>query len=259
MNHESPHFFEPEAVAATVEQVILAGGFSQEISDFFADERCLDFIEPYPEQSALHVFTTWLACRVLDETTTSVDIAAVSIDPSSLPVDEALKRYGLYEEGFLEHLGDVGKNLSEVEEDDICNYFDELKLSGKVEELGAAMADKVFPILLRNTVVLSAFNDLVADYLKDTKIRELDLEHALFFLSDGQLHDIPASISAKRAVIEATGGKCSKCGSGLNTAASGRPHPHFELFVPVSAGGLNDVSNLAAVCDGCRVRPNEAR
>lgn len=237
--------------------VLSGGSWSREMSDFFSDDRCLSFIEPYPEQSALHVFVTWLACRVLNEETNDTDLEAIRQAGKGgrsglLAVDEAFLLYGMKDDSFAAFLREGGKKPHEAVEDDVYDYVQGLLESGMLEELGFKIADKAFPILFKDAGAARAFNEMVAEHVAEIKTDDLEVEDAMYFAGAGQLHEAPVPPRVRKLVAEREAGKCAMCDASLS---GGKARACFRLVVPAGKGGISDVSNVHMVCESCGAAP----
>lgn len=255
MSSVSDSSFAPQNFATTVAAVV-SGGWS-EMSDFFDEDRCLSFIEPYPEQSALHVFTTWLACRMLNEETNDADLEAAREAGKGeraglLAVDEAFLLYGMKGDSFAAFLREAGKKPAEAVEDDVYDYVEGLLECGTLEELGFKIADKAFPILLADAGAVEDFNEAVAERIAAMKTADLEMEDALYFASDGRLHEAPMPPWVRKLVTKREAGKCARCAADLSVA---NRRTCFRLVVPASKGGINDVSNVHLLCERCGTLP----
>ncbi len=256
-NEEHP-LYDDKAFARLIEGLILGGSSSQEVSDFFCDDSYLSMIQPYQNQTPLHIFIGAMVDIYLYEETTAADLNEMRAKVSSagkrgakntvlLPIEMALLLHSVKDDGFKDFVTQTGKKFDEADEDDVYDYFQELRCCGTIEELGDAVAEKVFPILFTNLTVLGAFNEIVSDYVSHSRTDEIDTEYSLLFSSSGVLHAVPPPNWAKRLVFDREKGSCAACKCRLDTEKA-----HYHLVIPLASGGLNDVTNLQLRCDQCQ-------
>lgn len=250
-------FYAESAAARFVANVAEGPSYSREISDFFADDNVLGLIAPFEETSALQVFAAYVLEGLLYEETVSVGIENVKLRASKLPrkqwrkepltpVDDALLHYGFdLEGGLVEFLS--GKDIDAWEEDDVGEYFMSLRECGTSEELSQQMADRIFPVLFRDRGLVGSFNELVAGYVSELKVADLDVEYALLFRSDGELHPVSPPAWAKQMTAKRDECRCTGCRRDLSSA----PRALYAPIVPLRNGGLNDVTNLQLRCVDC--------
>lgn len=251
MPEEDAALYEPKRLAETVTAIISNGTTSQEVSDFFEDEdRCLCFLEPFLKSTPLHLFISWIVDSVLSHETNDTDLEDLRTRVGHadlnmlLPVDAALRHYGFKDDGFGDFLSDQGKKIEEADADDIFDYVQELQGCGRMEELGTHVAEIVHPLLFEDRALMREFNELVASHVAEMRIAELDTEYALLFESDGKLHSVATPGWARKAIVAREQARCAVCRAG---ATGGVVVP----LVPLSEGGVNDVTNLELRCMKC--------
>src|SRR5438034_247111 len=83
--------------------------YSRDLEGFYGDDRYLDFVRPFPRDSAFHAFISFVIDRLVYEEIDEVDLeqrkqqfeafhdtpsAMADLKPTVLPIDEAMSAYG---------------------------------------------------------------------------------------------------------------------------------------------------------------------
>jgi hypothetical protein len=251
---------------ANVVKNVLGDQFAyiRHLNDFYGDEREFAFARPFPRFSALHAFLEFIIDDLLSETS-DIDLPrrkgqvehfasapqGMIPNPMMLPINEAFRYYGIEHTSFGEWLQDAGKDFSEAEDDDVYEYYGELRLEGSFQELLDRAVDEVFYILFSNRSLLLNFNEMMSRQIGGIDIDEVPEEFVANFARSGVLFRVAIPQWAKDAVYFRDRGRCVFCRcdlSGLITIGSDK---NFDHVVPLAKGGLNDVTNLQLLCDTC--------
>lgn len=239
-------YYEPEEFADDVRST-LGNDLYSATRDYFEDDAVLSMLEPYPERSAMWQFMAWFADGVLYEMTTDVEPELAPLLPkqrkrrfSLLPIEEAMLRYEIKDDGFNQFISDTKKSPEEVDGDDVYDYFQALRECGTIEELSSRMADAAFPVIFEDLAVLATLQEAIAERIRDLKSLDMDVEHALMFESKGVLRKVPPPRWALQMVIKRDRAHCAACAAATSFV--------FEQLVGCEAGGLNDVGNLRLKC-----------
>jgi hypothetical protein len=236
------------------------------INEFCCDGQHLAHSAAFPRYSALHCFLEFLIRGWLIDESLHVDLAERKAmladskgfdeplddwDPCVLPVEEAMKHYGFELEPFTDWLKHQGKRFEAADENDISEYLDELPLTEPFDKLLTQSVREAFYILFGNRRLLLHFNDMMAQELTLHAKDEIPEEYAAKFSKPGILKRVGIPEWAKRAVFFRDRGLCVTCGNDLSGLMSAWPDEHYDHVVPLTAGGLNDVTNLQVLCGTC--------
>jgi hypothetical protein len=170
---------------------------------------------------------------------------------SASPIRTKLRSASESATSFGKWLQDAGKDFSEAEDDDVYEYYGELRLEGSFQELLDRAVDEVFYILFSNRSLLLNFSEMMSRQIGVIDIDEVPEEFVANFARSGVLFRVAIPQWAKDAVYFRDRGRCVFCRcdlSGLITIGSDKD---FDHVVPLAKGGLNDVTNLQLLCDTC--------
>ncbi|HEX7679145.1 MAG TPA: HNH endonuclease, partial [Thermoanaerobaculia bacterium] len=143
---------------------------------------------------------------------------------------------------------------SDLTQNHVDAYLDELVLVGDVEELASNIVEEVFFHLFGNRSCLLAFNELMANIvIKDLGPDQVDPEHVAHFAAAGVLRRSELPEWVKHAVFFRDRGMCVLCQRDLSRLVTVEPEENYDHMVPLSRGGLNDVTNIQLLCSTCNV------
>jgi len=244
------------------------------LEGFYCDDQYLYFIKPFPRFSALHRFIRFLLFEVITEDTEQVDLerrkrmlewcsgenfrkARNELKPAVLPIEEAFQYHHLDYDPFETWLEDRQKAFADAEEDDVCDYLNELLLCGPLEELLDRTVSEVFFVLFQNRRLLLLFQDMMADLISNLSYLEVD-GYTEYLERDGVLkrHRPPSWV--QRAVFYRDRGRCVFCQKDLTGLVTWNIE-NFDHIVPLSHGGLNDVTNIQLLCEECNRKKSDLR
>jgi hypothetical protein len=272
----STTFYDTYSMAMAVQNMLADRfEFAGLINEFFCDDACLGLVQPYRKQSALHVFVAWMIDGILYEESIGLDLeprqrtlemfaklppALNDLRPTRLPLEDAMAHYGIDVGSFEEWLSGVGKHFVDAEEDDLYDWFQNLRMSGWVEELACRMAREVFFVVFQNRTLLLNFNVLVAGYVEDVDVTQLeDEEVAALFATSGRLARVSPPRWVQRAVYHRERGHCALCHKDVSGTLSIGELLHYDHVVPLASGGLNDVTNIQLLCEDCNKKKSAGR
>lgn len=222
-------------------------------------------VNPFPKFSALHCFIEFMIDKIIDD-----EISAIKLDirqdivsnrsefmnevlkraeephPSVLPINEALTYYGIAHTSFQDWLKEHGKDFLQARDDDVSDYYDELRLGGDFDVMLQKAVQEVFFVLFQNREILLLFNEMMA---RQVSVIEQNDEGR--FASDGVLKRVNIPAWVKRAVHYRDRGLCTICHRDLSGELNISNREHFDHIVPLAQGGLNDVSNIQLLCEDC--------
>lgn len=261
-------FYDTYAIAGVVQNLLeQQQEFSGLLSEFFCDDASLGLIAPYQRHSALHVFIGWVVDGLLYEEATAIDLgdrqrtlrmfanipeALDDLQPTRIPLETALQRYGIEATTFSEWLDGVGKTFTDADADDLYDWFQNLSVSGWIEELADRMAREVFFVVFQNRALLLAFNELVAEHVSAVALTSIsDPRLVARFASQGRLLRVAPPRWVQRAVFYRDRGHCALCHKDVSGALSIGEVVHYDHVVALANGGLNDVTNIQLLCEDC--------
>jgi len=266
----SLQYYEAYSHASAVRNILYNHSYYlHELSEFNVDDNHLGFARPFPRRSALHEFISFVIDNILREEFPEVDLdyrkqqfldfksmpeAQEDLRPHILPVDDALASHGIEYESFETWLTGNGKNFADAEETDVEEFLEELFLTEQYDQLLKRYTDEVFFVVFQNRKLLLFFNVLMSWWMCETKLVEIDEEYRSYFKRDGVLKRSRIPEWVRRAVFFRDRGKCTICRSDISGTVSILNSKHFDHIVPLSDGGLNDVSNIQLLCESCNLR-----
>ncbi|MBS1732012.1 MAG: HNH endonuclease [Bacteroidetes bacterium] len=220
------------------------------ISNFFSEEETVLYLaKPFEKRSALHSFIQHIIGDFFEDDMNENDQKYFK---NGLYADSVLEEYGMSDDySFRDFISDKKK----ITYEDVEKYHDELRLTGTLEELYERIGNEVFYLLFNNRKALLQFNDIVADYIKEVDVSEIqDYETKELFNEKGFLKRVRIPEWAKRAVFFRDRGKCCLCFKDLSGLLNTESARHYDHIVPLAQGGLNDVSNLQLLCSDCNLK-----
>lgn len=268
-----PKFFETYHYAEVLSAVIEVPIDHLRLWDeFLGDGAVVNLLAPYVPESAFHAFIGFVIDRLLYDYTVDFDIergqalarsfedipdALADLDPFTLPVERALKARNFEFESFLDWLARRNKKFTLAEPDDICEYFQELRLVGPYDALVARSAREVFFTLFTNRTLLLQFNAFVAEHVREVGADPggvLEQGAAAYLERPGVLRRAYMPEWVRRAVFFRDRGRCVACHTDLSGLVSLWSVENFDHMVPLASGGLNDVTNIQLLCAACNSR-----
>jgi hypothetical protein len=244
--------------------------YIRRLEDFCGDGREFGFAKPFPRFSALHAFLEFVIDDLLSEIS-EIDLeklrsrwkgfldhpSLLEEDPSILPLSRAMEYYGIDHTSFTEWLWQADKSFDIADEDDIYEYYSELRLDGSFDSLLDRAVDEAFYVTFANRRLLLNFNLMMSKRIDDKELDEVPEEYLGLFAGRGMLRRCPLPQWVKDAVFFRDRGRCVFCRcdlSGLITVGSDK---NFDHVVPLARGGLNDVTNIQLLCEVCNSRKGQ--
>ena len=134
-------------------------------------------------------------------------------------------------------------------------YTCDLQWTADYDDLLAQIADEVFHTIFPNRVLLSRLHEVLSGYVRDQHPEWLAEKEPgiakLLPAEGGRLKRVAPPRWARLAVFFRDQGHCAACGADLTGLLDPLPTAQFDHIVPLSMGGLNDVSNLQLLCQPC--------
>jgi hypothetical protein len=239
------------------------------LDEFYGDHRYFELISPFPRFSAFHRFIRFLIDHAISDDSLSIKLdilqdeaerfnsgpGSLVAHPSKLPVNLAFDRFGIAHESFENWLKARGISFVEARDDDMQQYYDDLRLEGQIDELLDRATAEVFFVLFQNRHALLLFNEMIAGLIeRSDEDRVLNSEFAPFFARSGVLRRVAIPSWVQRAVFFRDRGICVLCAADLSGILAIGSEDNFDHVVALAAGGLNDVSNVQLLCRACNAK-----
>ncbi len=249
-------FFETYYYANIVHNVLNnIMGFLRNLNNWHEDREAKLFLQPFPKYSVLHSFAEHIIEELMYETLDDVSIDAIKTNPrSELWVDRALKHHGIASPGFCEWLAQQNIALSNATDDHVYDYHADLRWTGELDILMTQLVNEVFYILFGNRTLLERLNVYIAGIVSRIQSSDLPEEDSKLMYKDGVLARKHIPEWAKHAVYFRDRGKCASCNTDLTGIVSVMSSEHYDHIVPLSEGGINDVTNLQLLCRNCNLK-----
>lgn len=243
--------------------------YIRRLHDFYGDGSILHYVAPFRRFSAFHAFIEFVLADQLSEEVELVDLderkadierfkdipGALEPHPARLPIELAMERFGVEHETFERWLSASrdGRAFQDADENDVHDYYDELRLGGEFEQLLGKATREVFFVLFQNRSLLLLFNDMMARAVRDETASE-EPEATRYFERPGVLRRVSVPEWARRAVFYRDRGRCVLCDCDLSGLVSLWSEENYDHIVPLAAGGLNDCTNIQLLCAACNAK-----
>ena len=225
------------------------------VDQFFDGLEHGQFLAGFQRFSALHQFIEFeIETVTLQSVDDVVEDALVNVEGYELWINEALRYFKIEHTAFEEWLDEKGIELENISETLIREYHDHLYDTGPFQALLARLTEEIFFLLFMNRDFLRRFNESVASYVMQFKIKNLSKDEKLLFTKDGVLKRGRIPVWARRAVFFRDRGLCGYCHRDISGLVSIHSDKHYDHIVPLAKGGINDVTNLQLLCEKCNLR-----
>ena len=229
--------------------------YLRDLEIFFLQSE--QFIEGFPKISLLHQFIDVCVGMMFDKALESADELRDS-QPQELWIDQALQVYKIEEETLPDWLASQGKTVASASDDDLYEYYQELRLRGVLEELRERIVEEVFFLMFLNRDLLRRFNEMLATSIgvlcKNPPPIDADDVVSPALKRDGVLKRITIPEWVRRAVIYRDRGMCSFCHRSISGLIDIHSVKHFDHIVPLDLGGANDITNIQLLCETCNLK-----
>jgi len=271
--HETYYF-------ANIVRNILADpqSYMRRLDDFYGDDKFLNFIDPFPRFSSLHMFIEEVVREILHDDNMNEDdlmerqesekrfagyshLIPKELHPSAgrLPVEHACEFYGIECTSFRNWLADHGKKFQDATPDDAYDYFSDLALEGPLDDLVEQAVSEVFFVVFQNRGLLRDFNVMMAGVIGRSSLEEVPEEKKYPFRKEGVLKRVAIPVWVQRAVFHRDRALCVLCHRDLSGIISVGNIENYDHIVPLAEGGLNDVSNIQLLCAECNSKKKHHR
>lgn len=244
--------------------------YCRSLDDFYGDNPSVGFAIPFPKFSAFHQFVEFVLRNYISE-----DISAFNLNTARdsfrffkkvqkgikffLPINISLSYHGLEHDSFEAWLSEQGKNIESASEDDVSGYYEDLYLTEAFDMFISQTVQEVFFIMFLNRQTLLDFNDLIArNAIDPILLDEVGSDYKKYFSSSGKLRRVKIPRWVKNAVFHRDRGHCVFCNKDVSGTLSLQNENNFDHIVPLSKGGINDVSNIQLLCDKCNLEKSDS-
>ncbi|WP_166353500.1 HNH endonuclease [Phytoactinopolyspora limicola] len=247
------------------------------VESLTADGDILAFIAPWQSDTLVHKLARWVADDMFLEDTDGPYISKHDLGLGKnrryLPVDLCLVAYGLSSapgfevpppDGYYENVSTTMKVWREsTNVANACyDYFlNDIRVSQPYEVLLEAIGDEVFHVVFRNRELMFRLNQFLAELVQEIEPEMLTDTPELrkqFTARGDRLRRSKPPARAQRAVFFRDAGLCVICGVDLTGRFNILTAKNFDHIVPLAAGGLNDVTNLQLLCQGCNATKSDS-
>jgi len=249
--------------------------YLRDLNDFYGDDNYLELIRPFQKYSAFHCFIRFVIDALISDETSNIKLDIRQdrasrdeghledygeLHPSILPINEALTYYGIKHTPFQDWLKEHDKDFLQATDDDVSDYYLDLRLEGEFDSLLEKAVQEVFFVIFQNRQLLLLFNEMIARQVADVQLNDLtdlDDEYKDYFASPGMLKRVNIPKWVKRAVHYRDRGLCTICHCDLSGTLNISNREHYDHIVPLAQGGLNDVSNIQLLCQDCNLKKRD--
>ncbi|MCG3754773.1 HNH endonuclease [Amycolatopsis sp. Poz14] len=264
-------YFRTYSIASELARIANNPDF-HELEHLFIEDGVLEFTPNWKKDTLVHKFARWIADeKFINDTSGPYVVEYMQSESGSiytkrfLPVDLCMTAYGFDSEPFEVpppdgDMVEIRPKVSEWRESskvaDACYEYmlNDLRLSQIYHDLLARIADEVFHVVFINRVLMARLNEIIS-----MKVREIGPEtveeyggDAANFLRGGfRLKRTAPPAWVRRAVFHREKGRCALCRANLSPVLSSIPGYQFDHIVPISHGGLNDLTNMQLLCESC--------
>ncbi len=270
------NYFRTYFIAQEVERIARnPEGRAHDLESLIMDRGILNFAHSWRKDTVVHKFARWVAHHEFIEDISGpyaivydISDTGASTVKRHLPVSLALVAYGLASEGDAFEVPPPHGEIVQIRENvqtwkesnvvaDACyDYFmNDLQLSEAYEKLLNRIADEVFHVMFLNRAALAGLNEYLARYISEVDNDWFEEDEAalssLFLKTGHRLKRKSIPIWVRRAVFFREHGRCALCGLDLTGLIDALPKDQFDHIVPLSKGGLNDVTNIQLLCRPC--------
>jgi len=222
--------------------------FLRTLDEFFGENNQLSFIEPFPKVSRLHSFIVWSIDTITYEDMGEIDKLQSG---GKLWIDIALNHYNIDNDNFLTYLSSQGKELDTATDDDIYEYYQDLRVTEIYDTLLTRMSEEIFFILFLNRQLLHNFNKMVSLAIQSYDLDFGDTEMKRHFKKDGVLKRVNIPSWIQKAVFHRDRGICTNCQKDITGLINIGNTENFDHIISLEEGGLNDVTNIQLLCETC--------
>ncbi|MFF6803535.1 HNH endonuclease [Streptomyces sp. NPDC012616] len=227
-----------------------------------------EFIPHWQKDTALHKFIRYVADIMLEDGNSGKYKISFGDDPVhpkwTIPLEAALVTYGIQDEVEweipkvppIETTRDGITYVNDAPElRDACyEYFQWMRLTQAYGDLLHRISDEVFFVMFTNRVVLQNLHKYLSFSVTESSMDYVEAEHpelVKFYTKSGRMRRTTIPMWARRAIFFRDRGLCTECKKDISGLLNPFSKENYDHIVPLAEGGLNDVTNLQLLCEGC--------
>ncbi|WP_320019937.1 HNH endonuclease signature motif containing protein [Labilibaculum manganireducens] len=220
------------------------------LNDFWGDGKFAYFLKPFQKYSVLHQYIDFCIDRLIYEANKGLgELSIEQLKTKEFWINEALNYHKIEHETFSDWLVSANDTHNHPE-DLLSEYFFDIEMSDAFSMLKYQMVEEAFYVLFLNRKFLQAFNLEMAEMFNVEHIEDFN-EESIYLKKNETLKRTRIPKWAERAVFYRDRGKCTACNKDLTGLFNISNKYHIDHIIPLSANGLNDVSNLQLLCETC--------
>jgi hypothetical protein len=227
-----------------------------EVFDSFFNSGVEAFLKPFPKQSRLHDFIIWAIETIVYE---DIDADIDSIRKGKLEtwVEYAYQHYKLDYYSLDEWCKNNNLSKSELSEDDLFEYFQELRITEPYDKLLTLMSEEIFFILFQNRGLLYTLNYWISNSLSKMEVDEFESDSMKLLTKKNFLKRSRIPVWVQKAVFFRDRGMCLNCKKDLTGLFNLSSNKNYDHIIPLAQGGINDVTNVQLLCESCNKSKKE--
>ena len=259
-------YFRTYDIASNVAHMVHSPDY-RELESLANDDGVLAFVSSWQKDTALHRFARWLADEMFVDDTSGPyawlfdDPTDIAVSHRYLPVDLAIKAYGINEESPvpIDDFLQLTKQSVSGDPHFVANacygrFINGTRLGQDYEDLLSQIGEEVFHVMFHNRSAMFALNRLLAGYVSDIDLSDFeeDPELAAEFRGRPNCPKNSSGVGSTRCLRD--NGRCATCGSDLSRLTDPLAKNHYDHIVPLRRGGLNDLTNMQLLCEPCNAK-----
>lgn len=249
-------FYETYYFCNVVQNVIKSQfNYLLDLEGFCGDLNIYNHSEPFRKYSTLHSFIEYIVDDIYFEAIDDAknnNLRAQVLKYQKAPIEYALEYHSLCFTSFKGYMKGEQKELCEFNEDDLVNYYLQLK-DDVYYELVEQTTKEIFHVLFQNREFLLSFNQMMAEYLESAGGGNCNL-----FTKKGTFKRRHIPKWVKRAVFYRDKGRCILCDSDLSGTLNANNMENYDHIIPLAKFGFNDVTNIQLLCKACNQKEKKA-
>ena len=215
----------------------------RQIDEFMGDTACIRLLENYPKYTPLHQYIEYVVESVIWEDYQREIKEVISLKRNTLWVDYLLDAHKF-------DLNIVKWHKNNQQNKYVDEYLIFLNDSDILNNLLSIVSKEVFHVIFSNKKVLHNFAKLAAVHI-------IEIAPSFYpekLTSKGYLKRATIPIWVKNTIFHRDKGICTNCKTDLTRLINMQGLLHFDHIVPLSQGGMNDVTNLQVLCSSCNLK-----
>jgi len=248
-------YYETYWFANLLHNIIQDPNYIRNLEDFFGDLGYRNFLSPFPKLSALHLFIEFILKAVIHEELDDLAEDSLVNDPDfRLWAEKAMAHHSIPHTRFHDWRATQGIARKDITQDALFDYYFFLENEDHDAPLYTLLdkvTEEIFFLTFMNREFLRQLNEIIAGYIRILTMDELQTEEKKSFRKNGVLKRTNIPMWVKKAVYHRDRGHCVFCNRDLTGLVSIFNNKHFDHIVPLSEGGINDITNIQLLCETC--------